>query len=316
MKHIPSLARRGFTLIELLVVIAIIAILASILFPVFAKAREKARQASCASNEKQLTLGVIQYTQDNDEQMPEGGGNIGRGWGARIYPYVKSVNVYKCPDDPTPTGYNNVGNKETDYPISYMLNINLCNTRNGGSNTLASENAPAVTVLFLESQGSQADITNVANDDPNLPGYTGSGGGGNLSPYGIWASPVANGGDCAGCGGWMDWAKGIHSCSGNSAAFYVSGQDAGNGTYFMGQPPNAGGCWLLPAVHTGASNVACADGHVKWVRGSQISAGNNALLPSCPARDTSSACNTYAPAAGTGALNANGSTLAVTFSQI
>jgi prepilin-type N-terminal cleavage/methylation domain-containing protein len=62
-----STSKKGFTLIELLVVIAIIAILAAILFPVFAKAREKARQASCQSNEKQLGLGFIQYTQDYDE---------------------------------------------------------------------------------------------------------------------------------------------------------------------------------------------------------------------------------------------------------
>ena len=62
--------RKGFTLIELLVVIAIIAILAAILFPVFAAARDKARQATCASNLKQITLGVIQYEQDYDEMYP------------------------------------------------------------------------------------------------------------------------------------------------------------------------------------------------------------------------------------------------------
>jgi prepilin-type N-terminal cleavage/methylation domain-containing protein len=62
--------RRGFTLIELLVVIAIIAILAAILFPVFARAREKARQTSCLSNVKQLSLGMLMYTQDYDERLP------------------------------------------------------------------------------------------------------------------------------------------------------------------------------------------------------------------------------------------------------
>src|SRR5881396_3133319 len=65
-------ARRGFTLIELLVVIAIIAILAAILFPVFAQARAKARQATCMSNLKQLALGALMYGQDFDETYPSG----------------------------------------------------------------------------------------------------------------------------------------------------------------------------------------------------------------------------------------------------
>jgi prepilin-type N-terminal cleavage/methylation domain-containing protein/prepilin-type processing-associated H-X9-DG protein len=93
---------RAFTLIELLVVIAIIAILAAILFPVFAKAREKARQASCASNLKQLGLAIIQYTQDYDETMPNGVLPNGT-WRHLIYPYVKSTGVYKCPSNPNTT---------------------------------------------------------------------------------------------------------------------------------------------------------------------------------------------------------------------
>src|SRR6187402_1264628 len=98
-------SRSAFTLIELLVVIAIIAILAAILFPVFAKVREKARQTSCTSNMKQLGLAFMQYSQDNDEMNPSGiyiGATslpVGAGWGGQIYSYVKSTGVYKCPDD-------------------------------------------------------------------------------------------------------------------------------------------------------------------------------------------------------------------------
>ncbi|HCU34684.1 MAG TPA: hypothetical protein DGT21_04320 [Armatimonadetes bacterium] len=92
---------RGFTLIELLVVIAIIAILAAILFPVFARAREKARQSTCLSNVKQISLGILMYVQDYDERMPmlysnnPGVGSCGIEY--FIQPYVKSYGVFNCP---------------------------------------------------------------------------------------------------------------------------------------------------------------------------------------------------------------------------
>jgi len=91
----------GFTLIELLVVIAIIAILAAILFPVFAKAREKARQSSCLANHKQLALAALAYAQDYDERMaPEGhniAGSVSIWWYHMIEPYVKNTQVFTCP---------------------------------------------------------------------------------------------------------------------------------------------------------------------------------------------------------------------------
>jgi prepilin-type N-terminal cleavage/methylation domain-containing protein len=88
--------RKGFTLIELLVVIAIIAILAAILFPVFAKAREKARQASCASNLKQIALAILWYAQDYDERTQGYQGGVGS-WHLLIEPYVKNTQVFACP---------------------------------------------------------------------------------------------------------------------------------------------------------------------------------------------------------------------------
>ncbi len=99
--------RRGFTLIELLVVIAIIAILAAILFPVFARARENARKATCQSNLKQISLGYRMYSQDHDERFPTDWVTIPPGtawtdrytWRAMIFPYVKNTGVYSCPSD-------------------------------------------------------------------------------------------------------------------------------------------------------------------------------------------------------------------------
>ena len=105
-QHKSRARRSGFTLIELLVVIAIIAILAAILFPVFARARENGRRASCQSNLKQMGLGLLQYTQDNNERVPVGcrpssgtatctaGDTV---WMGIIQPYVKSTEIFTCP---------------------------------------------------------------------------------------------------------------------------------------------------------------------------------------------------------------------------
>ncbi len=103
--------RRAFTLIELLVVIAIIAILAAILFPVFAQAREAARKTSCLSNFRQTSTGVLMYVQDYDELMIPANTNgypiscLGCGppdqiWGALVQPYIKNWQIYRCPSDP------------------------------------------------------------------------------------------------------------------------------------------------------------------------------------------------------------------------
>jgi prepilin-type N-terminal cleavage/methylation domain-containing protein len=93
--------RRTFTLIELLVVIAIIAILAAILFPVFAQARAKARQTACLSNMRQIGTAVMMYVQDYDEfyppsQLPPSGNVVS--WPTMIFPYVKNEGIFVCPD--------------------------------------------------------------------------------------------------------------------------------------------------------------------------------------------------------------------------
>ncbi len=122
--------RRGFTLIELLVVIAIIAILAAILFPVFARAREKARQTSCLSNLKQIGLGILMYVQDYDEKFAISAGyrnldavNVPRGyWVHAIMPYVANRNIFECPSDGSPTSATYAG---VTIPASYGYNLCL-----------------------------------------------------------------------------------------------------------------------------------------------------------------------------------------------
>lgn len=103
--------RRGFTLIELLVVIAIIAILASILFPVFARAREKARQSACLSNTKQLVLALYMYAQDYDETYPRGYTPFqdSPNWRDFVMPYLKNTQILVCPS------------QKKDRPVSYGL---------------------------------------------------------------------------------------------------------------------------------------------------------------------------------------------------
>ncbi len=137
-------ANQAFTLIELLVVIAIIAILAAILFPVFARARENARRSSCMSNLKQLGLGMMQYTQDYDEKYPcpgetsyngENRNNDGSAkqasWRQKIYPYVKSTQLFSCPSNTHNADIADVGapgvagSPVPQMPVSYMINYNL-----------------------------------------------------------------------------------------------------------------------------------------------------------------------------------------------
>ncbi len=123
--------RRGFTLIELLVVIAIIAILAAILFPVFAQAREKARGISCMSNVRQIGTGLSMYVQDYDETFPMNLYMAFDNTGPKIFPsyialapYVKNMQIYRCPSDPRPFNFpaamNNIGMPQP-YPVSPPL---------------------------------------------------------------------------------------------------------------------------------------------------------------------------------------------------
>ena len=259
--------RIGFTLIELLVVIAIIAILAAILFPVFAKVREKARQTACLSNVKQLTLGFMQYQQDFDEMSPPGISHTYslKGWAGQIYPYVKSAGVFVCPSD-----------SSAKASCSYCYNRNLLSsydstTRAVTTYPVAAFGAPAKTVLLCEISGSGG--YNIASTDPSDPlsdmynagnssieaGYSPDGVGGVLDyePYTTPISPTNQVcGELATCtpGFTLKYATG-----------YMANTTAASQVIFdkpLGR-------------HTDGSNFVMADGHAKWFRGASVSNGNN-----------------------------------------
>jgi prepilin-type processing-associated H-X9-DG protein/prepilin-type N-terminal cleavage/methylation domain-containing protein len=277
-----AMARRqtgAFTLIELLVVIAIIAILAAILFPVFAQAREKARQSSCMNNEKQIGISVLQYVQDYDEVYPLGTqdsscGNVNDGskndaigspciagsnqainWILFTLPYIKSYNVFACPDDTD--GYLNSPNNWAGKGFSYAANgyysgwdnnlhhyvfrglfpIIMPNTFSSGGwvdpavARLASVQAPASTILLAEHHGTDNESYNSIQ--------------GNLSDFG-WGAILP--GTIASDSGWMVNAAG--SCS-------LIPDKTRVGTGLLG--PNG----AVTAPHQGRSNFVFADGHVK-----------------------------------------------------
>lgn len=175
--------RRGFTLIELLVVIAIIAIIAAILFPVFASAREKARQSSCSNNEKQIGLAMIQYVQDNDEEYPfvywspvtSAWVPSGTTHEVVLYPYLKSAAVWMCPDASTGATPNTVawtvpGATTTSY-ASYVFNWYVLSRTNGLTSPVSYQPLlanmipqPANIVAFGEGPGLNASMAPIMND--------------------------------------------------------------------------------------------------------------------------------------------------------
>lgn len=253
---------RAFTLIELLVVIAIIAILAAILFPVFAQAREKARQISCLSNEKQITLAALMYVEDYDEQYPCGSRanpvnanntfEWGMGWAGVVYPYTKNAQILKCPDDSTGS-LPATSTTETLYPVSNFYNYNVAT-----SPAQAAMAAPANTVLFSEIQGDRADVTagneiGQSTTPPTTFSATGDGLRDLLSVDGTAANDQGN----------TVYETGIMGGYTPTTVPFPS---------FFDYTENNG----LDGRHSTGANYAMGDGHAKYFKPSAVSPGGNA----------------------------------------
>lgn len=227
-------SKRAFTLIELLVVIAIIAILAAILFPVFARARENARRTSCQSNVKQIALGVFMYAQDYDEKMPLLVGDsfantktnsaLVSGWADAMQPYLKSTQIFQCPSDSAPP--NTV--VDTAGYSDYWLNGRIA------SKSDATFDAPAMTVLIGDGAG--GTTTGISETDAN--GYVGS------TRY-------------------YTYGTGGTSC----ASTYVARAASFSGAQ----------------RHLDGANIAFADGHVKWQKGTTTT--TSAAIDPCAGTD-------------------------------
>ena len=240
------IAKKAFTLIELLVVIAIIAILAAILFPVFARARENARRSSCQSNLKQIALGIKQYTQDYDEKFPYAANTVpGRtpitlasgpsgpgpiGWADGIQPYVKSTQLLQCPSDeteqqtadPNKAGYSD-----------YSINRELSN---------------------------QNFATSISSPGTPKPEY----GNGGISEAGVERSSLT-----------VMITEGEGKGSGSSAAYHFNGSQPGlSSNIYSSELPTVGGLLNNGLIgssnifnrHLDGTNFAFVDGHVKWYR--------------------------------------------------
>ena len=251
--------RTGFTLIELLVVIAIIAILAAILFPVFARAREKARQTSCLNNMKQIGLGLMMYTTDWDDTYPlayyyqngvSGGGGYVH-WSGMIAPYVKNDQLWVCNSDPNkglePT---NPGLDFQAPKISYTANellmgrpkVNFRVVPQAALEDSSSLIAIAEMTNYPFAMGGASNASGANANKSHRPGNVLNAATSNMD--GANASPLVQA-SLDECQAALAWASTLTGTTSSEAYSHVR--------------------YMQPDRHNGGANYAFADGHAKWV---------------------------------------------------
>jgi prepilin-type N-terminal cleavage/methylation domain-containing protein/prepilin-type processing-associated H-X9-DG protein len=237
-----SRGRKGFTLIELLVVIAIIAILAAILFPVFAQAREAARQTQCLSNMKQLGTATTMYVGDYDEVMPQtyyyvNGNGIGRfHWSSMLQPYAKNDGIFKCPSDsdPTPQGTSAGFPDSQVKAISYIPNYAVMPAWDGlPTATLAQIQYPSDVIAFAEKRNRLPGATSTLKTYAGVDGFVPA------EPRG--AVSLNNGYK--------------YATPADVSAMLAAGKD---------KPCELPRVWF--DRHKGGANYNFVDGHAKWMR--------------------------------------------------
>jgi len=282
LNRVSSTTHKAFTLIELLVVIAIIAILAAILFPVFARARENARKTSCLSNMKQLGLSFQQYVQDYDGNFPttpNQGATYGPGWTKVLFPYVKSAQIFRCPSDSNP-------NPSVSYGVNGLsLGFNqgwgnCCGV--GGVNAEGPINEARLTtstktIVLFEAISGDADAT------------------GNITYTTIDAANATTGQPFAD----FDPARSHPGQADIAYGVAMTGQFANLTSPLK---PNGNLAFVGTGRHLDGSNYLFADGHAKWLKGAVVSYG---LSNSTSADCGNSSNNT---AAGTGCATIGGTT--------
>lgn len=276
---LPMSQNKGYTLPALLAVIAIISIVAAILLPVFATAREKARQMTCIGNMKQIGLALTQYQQEYDQKGPNGWDPYGRvsGWAWQVYPYVKNKGAFRCPDDAK------AGAATSSYGMNANAGVASKNLIPGGADgrSLADYSKPERTVLLFEvTNGSASNYYDLASHDIHFRGADNF-----IEDNGRSASGFGIGDKYDPSGAGAEEASGT---AGDGHIKYATG--------YMRHSQRTPHFAAPAGRHSGGSNFLMADNHAQWLAPGAVSAGyDDPTHAYCGDDEHSTSANTDCP---------------------